>query len=132
MTPNARSFVGRVRELEELENGLHEAMAGVGGLFLLVGEPGIGKTRVADEIGRRAKERGFVVHWGRCWEVGGAPAFWPWIQIFRSMLRDPRCKPIAGAYADVLSRLCPELLSDASLPPELDHARARFQLFDER
>ena len=119
------------RELEELDSGLDEAMAGAGGLFLLVGEPGIGKTRVAEEAGRHAKERGFAVHWGRCWEVGGAPAFWPWIQIFRSMLRDPRCKAIAGAYDQVLSRLLPELRSEGSGLQELDHAQARFQLFDE-
>src|SRR5260221_7819790 len=127
MIPNARSLGGRGRELEELERGLDEAMAGVGGLFLLVGEPGIGKTRIGDEVGRRAKERGFAVHWGRCWEVGGAPAFWPWIQIFRSMLRDPRCKSIAAAYGDALSRLLPELRSGAVALQELDHAQARFQ-----
>src|SRR5436189_2124062 len=114
MSHSPKSMVGRVRELAELEGGLDEAVAGAGGLFLLVGEPGIGKTRVADEIGRRAKERGFAVHWGRCWEVGGAPAFWPWIQIFRSMLRDPRCKTVAAAYGDVLARLLPELRSSAT------------------
>jgi tetratricopeptide (TPR) repeat protein len=131
MSQAAKSLIGRARELGELDAGLDEALAGAGGLFLLVGEPGIGKTRVADEAGRRAKDRGFSVHWGRCWEVGGAPAFWPWIQIFRSMLRDPRNKTIAGAYQEVLSRLLPELRSDASRPQELEHAQARFQLFDE-
>jgi hypothetical protein len=91
-----KGVIGRVRELRELEGGLDEASAGVGGLFLIAGEPGIGKTRLADELARRAKARAFGVHWGRCWEVGGAPAFWPWIQTFRSMLRDPRAKPGSG------------------------------------
>jgi tetratricopeptide (TPR) repeat protein len=133
MTQATKSVIGRARELRELEGGLHEALGGNGGLFLLVGEPGIGKTRLADELCRRARERGFAVHWGRCWEVGGAPAYWPWIQIFRSMLRDPRCKTVAGAYSDVLERLLPELRGEGSQTgtEALDRAAARFQLFDE-
>jgi tetratricopeptide (TPR) repeat protein len=131
MNQGTKSMIGRARELGELDAGLDEASSGSGGLFLLVGEPGIGKTRVAEEAARRAKERGFSVHWGRCWEVGGSPAFWPWIQIFRSMLRDPRNKAIAGAYGEILSRLLPELRSPESHPQELEHAQARFQLFDE-
>jgi tetratricopeptide (TPR) repeat protein len=131
MTPSSKSLIGRTRELAELEAGLDEATRGTGGLFLLVGEPGIGKTKVADDLARRAKERGFAVHWGRCWEVGGAPAFWPWIQIFRSMVRDGRCKAVVSAYGDVLSRILPEL-SEAERPSgELDQAQARFQLFDQ-
>src|SRR5690349_11544141 len=126
-----RAVVGRSHELRELESGLVDAAGGSGGLFLLVGEPGIGKTRLADEVTRDAKERGFTAHWGRCWEVGGAPAFWPWIQIFRSMLRDARSKPVTSAYADVLSRLLPELRGGELPAPELDQAQARFQLFDE-
>jgi tetratricopeptide (TPR) repeat protein len=127
-----KSLVGRARELSELSAGLDEAMRGVGGHFLLVGEPGIGKTKLADELGRRAKALGFAVHWGRCWEVGGAPAFWPWIQIFRSMLRDPKCHLVASAYSRVLSRLLPELSEgERGHALELDHAQARFQLFDE-
>src|SRR5258708_37086296 len=109
MMQSAKTWIGRGRELGELESGVHEALEGSGGLFLLVGEPGIGKTRLADELGRRAHGQGFTVHWGRCWEAGGAPAFWPWMQIFRSMLRDGRCKRVADAYGDVLARLLPEL-----------------------
>src|SRR5258708_5715946 len=134
MMQSSKTLIGRGRELGELESGVHEALEGSGGLFLLVGEPGIGKTRLADELGRRADGRGFTVHWGRCWEAGGAPAFWPWIQIFRSMLRDARSKPIASAYERVLGRLLPELKrdGDAEHPSsELDPAQARFQLFDE-
>jgi tetratricopeptide (TPR) repeat protein len=132
MKESSKSLIGRLRELTEVGSGLDEAMRGTGGLFLLVGEPGIGKTKLADELGRRAKAFGFTVHWGRCSEVGGAPAFWPWIQIFRSMLRDPQCKAVAGAYGSVLSRLLPELSEGERGPAvELDHAQARFRLFDE-
>src|SRR6266704_353923 len=76
-------FVGREREMGELVAGLDDAVAGRGGLFLLSGEPGIGKSRLADEFAAHAKERGGRVLWGRCWEAGGAPPYWPWVQAFR-------------------------------------------------
>ncbi len=71
-------FVGRDRELAELEGAFAKGTSGIGALFLLVGEPGIGKTRFALEAANLARERGHRVSWGRCWEAGGAPTFWPW------------------------------------------------------
>ncbi|HVH44635.1 MAG TPA: ATP-binding protein, partial [Labilithrix sp.] len=64
---------------------LTRGFAGEGGLLFFVGEPGIGKTRLADLVAREGEERGFRVAWGRCWEAGGAPAFWPWSEIFRAL-----------------------------------------------
>ncbi|HSD88423.1 MAG TPA: AAA family ATPase [Kofleriaceae bacterium] len=71
-------LVGRDREVTAIEAGLAQLGAGRGGLYLLVGEPGIGKTRLASELATRAADRQIRVSWGRCWEAGGAPAFWPW------------------------------------------------------
>src|SRR5262249_15021707 len=51
-------FVGRSTELTELVTGLDDALSGRGRLFLLVGEPGIGKSRLADEVIRRSRARG--------------------------------------------------------------------------
>ncbi len=82
------AFVGRDAELGELRAGLDEALAGRGRLFLLAGEPGIGKSRLADELSRHASGRGAQVLVGRCWEAGGAPAYWPWIQALRAYVRD--------------------------------------------
>ena len=76
----AIAFVGRERELGELIAGLEDACAGRGRLFLLVGEPGIGKSRLAEELIAQAEARGTRVLVGRCWEAGGAPAYWPWTQ----------------------------------------------------
>jgi predicted ATP-dependent serine protease len=59
-------FVGRDSELSELEAALDESDGGRGSLFMLAGEPGIGKSRLADELAARARERGFFVLWGRC------------------------------------------------------------------
>ena len=57
--------------------------------MLCVGEPGIGKTRLAQELAGVALAGGTTVAWGRCVESDGAPAFWPWRQLLRSLGVDP-------------------------------------------
>ncbi|BDG05646.1 ATP-binding protein [Anaeromyxobacter oryzae] len=79
-----RALLGRSRELADLEAALERAIAGHGSTFLLSGEPGIGKTRLAEELAEDARRRGARVVWGRAWEVEGAPACWPWMQILRA------------------------------------------------
>src|SRR5947208_13770417 len=67
-------FVGRHRELVELRAGLEDAGAGRGRFFLVVGEAGIGKTRLVEELAREAAARGDLVLWARCWGgEGGRP-----------------------------------------------------------
>ncbi|MEA2685701.1 MAG: hypothetical protein QOE93_896 [Actinomycetota bacterium] len=68
---------------------LEAARAGAGRLVLCVGEPGIGKTRLAQELAGVALARGTTVSWGRCVETEGSPAFWPWRQVLRSLGIDP-------------------------------------------
>jgi DNA-binding SARP family transcriptional activator/tetratricopeptide (TPR) repeat protein len=130
------TFVGRERELAELVTGLDDAFRGRGGLFLLVGEPGIGKSRLAEELIANAGERGARVLVGRCWEAGGAPAYWPWVQALRPYIRDTDADSLRSQLgeggADV-AQLLPELrelLPD--LPPALplESEGARFRLFD--
>jgi DNA-binding SARP family transcriptional activator len=81
-------FVGRGAELAALEAALLDAEAGRGRLVMLAGEAGIGKSRLADELASEAKRRGVQIAWGRCWEAGGAPAYWPWVQALRPLVRD--------------------------------------------
>lgn len=76
-------IVGRAAELAALESALGETRAGRGGVVLLVGEPGIGKSRLVEEVARLAE--GAQVVWGRAWEAGGAPAYWPWTQVLRAL-----------------------------------------------
>jgi DNA-binding SARP family transcriptional activator len=79
----AEPVIGRDEELAALEAGLEDALAGRGRLFVIVGPPGAGKTRLADELASRAKGRGANILWGRGWHGGGAPAYWPWRQAIR-------------------------------------------------
>src|SRR5262245_41186818 len=81
-------FVGRAEVLATLESRLAAAEAGQGSLALLVGEPGIGKTRTAEILAERARGRGAPVYWGRCAETGGGPPYQPWFEILRSQLED--------------------------------------------
>ena len=82
------AFVGRSREMDVLRTSLEEAVSGQGRLVLLGGEPGIGKTRTAQELATYARLRGLSVLWGRCHEGEGAPAYWPWVQVLRAHARE--------------------------------------------
>lgn len=63
--------------------------AETGRLVLCGGEPGIGKTRLAQELAGHALALGREVVWGHCVETAGAPAFWPWRQVLKAAGVDP-------------------------------------------
>jgi DNA-binding SARP family transcriptional activator/tetratricopeptide (TPR) repeat protein len=129
------AFVGRERELGELVNGLDDAFAGRGRLFLLVGEPGIGKSRLAEELASHARVRGARVLVGRCWEAGGAPAYWPWVQSLRAYARDSDRDDLVrqlGSGATEIAPILPELyeiVPGLQEPAAPDSEGARFRLF---
>ena len=111
------SLVGRSRELDEIAGALADALAGRGQLLLLVGEPGIGKTRLADEATRLATARSSVpVFWGRAWEAGGAPAYWPWLDVLGNLvdrLDDEALRDSLGEGAALVAGLVPRLAGPA-------------------
>ena len=72
--------VGRKQEVAALEGVLDRASAGDPSYALLVGEPGIGKSRLVERLTESAAQRGFVVATGRCAQDDGAPPLWPWSQ----------------------------------------------------
>ena len=82
-----RGVVGRQREMAELRAALDDAMAGRGRMVMLAGEPGIGKTRTAQELASHAESLGAQVLWGWCYEQQGAPPYWPWVQPLRSYIQ---------------------------------------------
>jgi class 3 adenylate cyclase len=141
------TFVGRARETAILRDAVTDVVAGRGRLIMLAGEPGIGKTRLAEETASYAAANGARVLWGRCWEGGGAPAFWPWIQLIRGSLGagirldqilgevEPRLTDIAQMVPELRSSLPPESPREpASGLPVADASRRsgpeRFRLFD--
>jgi hypothetical protein len=77
-------FVGRASELALLRARLEDARGGRGQLALLTGEPGIGKTRLAEELGGHAEGAGVGVGWGRASEDEGSPPYWIFRQLIRS------------------------------------------------
>src|SRR5919204_3609871 len=123
-------------ELAELMAGFDDAFAGRGRLFLVVGEPGIGKSRLAEEVMRHARARGARVLVGRCWEAGGAPAYWPWLQALRTYVRESdqaTLRAQLGAGAADLAQIVPELrerFPDLPEPAATESEGARFRLFD--
>ncbi len=76
-------IVGRLRELELLGRVVAAAEGGAGGVALVEGDPGIGKTHLLETLGVRAA--GSVIVRGRAWEEGGAPPSWPWREVVRAL-----------------------------------------------
>jgi predicted ATPase len=74
LTRTGGAFVGRQREMGELKTPLEDALSGQGRLVMLAGEPGIGKTRLAQEVVAYAQQRGIRALWGRCHSTQGAPS----------------------------------------------------------
>ena len=108
---------------------------------MVAGDPGVGKTALADAIGAEAVARGACVLWGRAWDGGGAPAYWPWLRIIRRLAAERDLAPALHALgpegAGRLTRLIPGLVAPAqaatgaaSAPDPGEGDAARFQLFD--
>lgn len=136
MAETSEVFVGRHHEVEAMGLALDAACAGKGRLVLLAGEPGIGKTRTALELGAHAAHRGARIVWGRCHEEEGAPPYWPWAQILRALatarsLDELRAELDAGGsdIADIVPEIRARLPDLAPAPMIGDPSGTRFRLF---
>src|SRR5690606_13648115 len=87
------------------------------------GEPGIGKTRLVEELAATAAARGAAVHWGRAFEGGATPAFWPWLPPLRALVAE------AGGAA-VPPELAALVETSGEESAAADALGARFRLFD--
>lgn len=127
-------LVGREQQVAALQAALTEVAAGHGRIVLVAGEPGIGKTRLAEEGARRAVHGGFGVAWGRCSEEQGAPPFWPWAQVLSGLLAgmpSEQLRAVLGSDGPELVQLVPQLIEVAGEPPGapvLDVEVVRFRL----
>ncbi|MFQ6030772.1 MAG: AAA family ATPase, partial [Dehalococcoidia bacterium] len=128
--------MGRQREMDDLRAALDDTLSGHGHLIMLVGEPGIGKTRTAQELAVAAESQGVHVFWGRCYEEEGVPPYWPWVQLIRSYVQQidleqlgSEMGPGAVHIAEIVSEVG-EKLPGLESPPTLDPEHARFRLFD--
>ncbi|GIH89998.1 BTAD domain-containing putative transcriptional regulator [Planobispora siamensis] len=86
LAPRVRAAESRLVGRETEAGALDLAIAEDGHrVVLLAGEPGIGKTSLAEQAARTAADRGHRVVWGRCWDGTGAPPFWPWTQAVQEL-----------------------------------------------
>ncbi|MGH7788488.1 MAG: ATP-binding protein, partial [Candidatus Binatia bacterium] len=129
-------FVGRGSELARLAQRLAEAGLARGGLLMLVGEAGIGKTRTAEVFCAAARDAGALTLWGRCDEGGWAPPFEPFRAMLVAYAEQTDCDTLRaalGAGANVLAGLTPYLqrrLPDLPAPLALGPDESRLRLFD--
>ena len=115
-------LVGRDAELNELNRLWRDARGGRRAVVVIVGEPGIGKTRLAAELCRGAYAEGAAVLLGRCYEDSIVP-YQSFVEALRHHVSETPLDELrlqVGRHRPVLARLIPEL---ADPVPQLDHQR---------
>ena len=134
-TPGEHVLVGREAQLATVGAAVRAGAAGRGRVVLVAGEPGIGKSCLAEEVARQAAAEGVGVAWGRCYEEEGAPAFWPWVQVVRQLLAQVPAGALGGLLersGPELGQLLPELKEQTAAvepPPVVELAAARFRFY---
>ena len=134
--PRRTPYVGRESERAELRRLLDEAVAGRGSLVLIGGEPGVGKTRLTEELVAEARARGCLTLTGHCYEAAGTPPFIPFVEILeRAAKVVPRAafRETLGDAAGEIARIMPELrriFPDLPPPTELPPDQQRRFLFN--
>lgn len=129
-------LIDRVQEMQVLREVVDRAIGGQGGVVFLHGEAGIGKTRLARELGAYARSRGMQVLSGRCpalFRMDGVPPYVLWEEVIKDYLEV--CTPeqlyrVVGSYPIEVSKLVPELKQKLrtfpqSFPLSPEHSRDR-------
>jgi len=129
-------MVGRDAERAELIRHLDAALAGHGGIVLIGGEPGIGKTRLTEELLAEASRRGATGRVGHCYEMQGSPPYVPFVEITEytaRVLPPVALRRLLGDDAPEVTRLMPELrrmFPDIPQPIELPAEQQRWYFFN--
>jgi ABC-type oligopeptide transport system substrate-binding subunit/DNA-binding SARP family transcriptional activator len=121
-------LVGRDRELAFLHERWDAARAGGGGIVLVSGEAGVGKTRLVDEFASRLRRQGHRALWGRCYEFGRLLPYQPFAEALRAALPIMTnaewadlppwaLQALAGLLPEVREKLA-SLPGDTASPPE--------------
>ncbi len=132
----AGRFVGRTREFDGLRARLDDAHFGKGGLVMIAGEAGIGKTRIAHEFAVHARSYEIPVLWGRSYEGEWSPPYAPWVEALGAATRAFAAddfQEALGREGPTLARLVPEVRAafpELAAPASLSPGDERFRLFD--
>jgi class 3 adenylate cyclase len=119
--------------LDAVKSSLDDALSGRARLVMIVGEPGIGKTRLAEELGVYASLRGAQVCWGHCYEGELGVPYLPFVEALRAYVRDRSdeelrselgsgAPEVAALVSDLRQRL-PDLPALTPLDPEAERLR---------
>lgn len=117
-------ILGRARAVAAVDDAVEAARAGHGGLLLVTGDAGMGKTMLAGHLLRRSAADGLVV-WASCTAGLGAPAYWPWVQVLRAVVAAGPAEPLPDPLAALLDTPTRSLADEPA-----GAEAARFQLFD--
>ncbi len=135
ITRTEEPLVGRAKELEDLLARLDATEQGKGGLVLIGGEPGVGKTRLVEAVLLEARRRGHFCAVGHCYEMDGTPPYLPFLEHleFGSRVVPPgRLRAVLGDGAAEIARIMPalrQLFPDIPAPLDLPPDQQRHLLF---
>jgi predicted ATPase len=122
-------IVARDEELGRARALVGEVLAGNGRLLTLVGEPGVGKTRLAQEVTLELRDRGFLIAAGSCYEARQIAAFYPWVAALGTLylLAPPELRQPVARRWPYLGKLLPG--ENLAMPLASDGAEEQEKLF---